>query len=244
MLTDDKKTAKIGAPLKAALNGGSRLSIVSGLFSIYAFDALKKDLSRTRSARLLFTQLGFHDKTIDTNIESQLNGDRFELRLRNQLNQAKVAAECAQWIEKQAQVKDDGFKVFKLNATNINPWDADFETLEDELALSVDSIKSDRTAEDALYEVLLKYGLDLTLPIEQHEIDGKTIYGVDMGALMVCLDDAISIEAVEGIGKRKEERQPEVMRVVFKDAGFADDVVKINTVQVLKQFGIDDVRSI
>jgi adenine-specific DNA-methyltransferase len=65
-----------------------------------------------------------------------------------------------------------------------------------------------------------------------------------MGALMVCLDDAISIEAVEGIGKRKEERQPEVMRVVFKDAGFADDVVKINTVQVLKQFGIDDVRSI
>jgi adenine-specific DNA-methyltransferase len=65
-----------------------------------------------------------------------------------------------------------------------------------------------------------------------------------MGALMVCLDDAISIEVVEGIGKLKEELQPEVMRVVFKDAGFADDVVKTNAVQVLKQFGIDDVRSI
>ena len=139
---------------------------------------------------------------------------------------------------------DLGFKVFKLDATNIHPWDADFETLEDELALSVDSIKSDRTTEDVLYEILLKYGLDLTLPIEEHQIDGKTVYDVGMGALMVCLDDAISIEVVEGIGKLKEELQPEVMRVVFKDAGFADDVVKTNAVQVLKQFGIDDVRSI
>jgi len=95
-----------------------------------------------------------------------------------------------------------------------------------------------------LYEILLKYGLDLTLPIEEHQIDGKTVYNVGMGALMVCLDDAVSIEIVEGIGKLKEELQPEVMRVVFKDAGFADDVVKTNAVQVLKQFGIDDVRSI
>lgn len=105
MLIDNRKTAKIGDTLKASLNGGSRLSILSGLFSIYAFDALKKELSKTRSTRLLLTQLGFNDKTVDTNIAPQLNGDRFELRLRNQLNQAKVAAECAKWIEKQAQVK-------------------------------------------------------------------------------------------------------------------------------------------
>lgn len=146
--------------------------------------------------------------------------------------------------ETPAHQADDGFKVFKLNATNINPWDVDFETLEDELALSIDSIKRDRTAEDVLYEILLKYGLNLTLPIEEHQIDGKTVYDVGMGALMVCLDDAISVEVVEGIGKLKEELQPEVMRVVFKDAGFAGDVVKTNAVQVLKQFGIDDVRSI
>lgn len=105
MLIDNRKTAKIGDTLKASLNGGSRLSILSGLFSIYAFDALKKELSKTRSTRLLLTQLGFHDSTLNTSIEPQLNGDKFELRLRNQLNQAKVAAECAKWIEKQAQVK-------------------------------------------------------------------------------------------------------------------------------------------
>lgn len=105
MLIDNRKTAKIGDTLKASLNGGSRLSILSGLFSIYAFDALKKELSKTRSTRLLLTQLGLHDSTLNTRIEPQLNGDKFELRLRNQLNQAKVAAECAKWIEKQAQVK-------------------------------------------------------------------------------------------------------------------------------------------
>jgi len=139
---------------------------------------------------------------------------------------------------------DFGFRVFKLDATNLNLWDVDFESLEDELALSVESIKTDRSAEDVLYEILLKYGLDLALPIKEHQIDGKTVYNVGMGALIVCLDDSITIEAVEGIGKLKEEIQPEVMRVVFKDAGFADDVVKTNAVQVLKQFGIDDVRSI
>ncbi|MES9843253.1 MAG: site-specific DNA-methyltransferase [Candidatus Sedimenticola sp. 6PFRAG5] len=140
--------------------------------------------------------------------------------------------------------KNIGYKLFSLTSSNIAPWEADFETLEDELALNIDNIKPDRSAEDVLYEILLKYGLDMILPIEQHEIDGKTVYDVGMGALMVCLDDTISIEVVEGIGKLKQERQPEVMRVVFKDAGFADDVVKTNAVQVLKQFGIDDVRSI
>lgn len=161
------------------------------------------------------------------------------------IGKERIRRSAQQIIGENPEYKGDiGFRVFKLDATNINPWDADFETLEDELALSIDSIKHDRTAEDVLYEILLKYGLNLTLPLEEHQIDGKTVYGVGMGALMVCLDEAISIEVVEGIGKLKEELQPEVMRVVFKDAGFADDVVKTNAVQVLKQFGIDDVRSI
>ncbi len=82
------------------------------------------------------------------------------------------------------------------------------------------------------------------MPIEEHKISDNTVFSVGMGALLVCLDDEIPLEVAEGIGKLKEDLQPEVMRVVFKDAGFADDVVKTNTLQVLKQFGIDDVKSI
>ncbi len=139
---------------------------------------------------------------------------------------------------------DTGFKVFKLDSSNIKPWDADFDNLEDMIAAADDSLKKDRTADDVLYEILLKYGLDLTLPIEEHILAGKTVHNIGCGALMICLDDEITLDVVNAIGDLKKELQPEVMRVVFKDAGFADPVVKTNAIQVLKQFGIDDVKSI
>lgn len=139
---------------------------------------------------------------------------------------------------------DLGFKVFKLDTSNIKPWDAGFETLENDLIGAVDYIKQDRTNEDVLYELLLKYGLDLTVPIETRIIGGKNVYIIGMGALIVCLDKDVSMETVEGIGKLKEELNPEIMRVVFKDNGFKDDVVKTNAIQTLKRFGIEDIKSL
>lgn len=141
---------------------------------------------------------------------------------------------------------DVGFKVFKLDSTNIKPWDVDFDQLESKLPLFADSLKDDRSAEDVLYEILLKYGLDLSLPITTYTLSGKTVYSIGMGALIVCLDKAITLDTVEGIAKLKDELQPEdsMMRVVFRDSGFADDVVKVNAVQILKQAGIEDVRSV
>jgi adenine-specific DNA-methyltransferase len=62
--------------------------------------------------------------------------------------------------------------------------------------------------------------------------------------LIVCLDKEISLEVVEGIAALKEELKPEVMRVVFKDSGFADDVVKTNAVQILRQAEIEDMKSL
>lgn len=140
---------------------------------------------------------------------------------------------------------DLGFKIFKLDSTNIKPWDADFDTLDQTfLEKMIGNIKPDRTERDVLYEVLLKYGLDLTLPITEHSIAGHKVFDIGMGALMICLSDDISLEVVEGIAKLKEELNPEIMRVVFKDSGFANDVVKTNAVQILKQVGIEDVRSL
>ena len=139
---------------------------------------------------------------------------------------------------------DIGFKVFKLDSSNIKPWDADFDHLEDALWDSVNNIKTDRTEADVLYELLLKYGLDLTLPIEERDINGKKVFLIGLGALVICLDSDITIDVVEGIGKLKEELDPEIMRVVFRDSGFKDDVVKTNAIQILKKYNIEDVKSL
>ncbi len=139
---------------------------------------------------------------------------------------------------------DTGFKVFKLDSSNIKEWDSDFDNLEENLLDSVENIKSDRSAEDLLYEILLKYGLDLTLPIEEKIINGKKVFIIGFGALVVCLDDDIITEIVEDIAKLKEEYQSEIMRVVFKDSSFSNAVVKTNAIQILKQYDIDEVVSI
>ncbi|MDE2675847.1 MAG: DNA methyltransferase, partial [Paracoccaceae bacterium] len=138
---------------------------------------------------------------------------------------------------------DLGFKVFKLDSSNIKRWEANFDTLEADLINAVDYIKQDRTNEDILFELLLKYGLKLTVPIETRTIEGKTVYSIGLGALVVCLDEDISMDAVNGIGALKEELKPEIMRVVFKDDCFEDDVVKTNALQTLKRYGIDDIKS-
>lgn len=139
---------------------------------------------------------------------------------------------------------DLGFKVLKLSTSNIRPWDPNADDLKSSLFDAIENIKSDRTEHDVLYELLLKYGLDLAVPIEEREIGGKAVYTIGAGALVVCLADNIDLEVVNGIAALKDELAPELMRVVFKDAGFADDVVKTNTVQILRQAGIEDVKSL
>ncbi|QEE50704.1 site-specific DNA-methyltransferase [Flavobacterium alkalisoli] len=136
-----------------------------------------------------------------------------------------------------------GFKVLKLDSSNIKGWDGNPENLEQNLFDSQDNIKTDRTEEDVLFEILLKYGLDLTLPIEENLIEGKNVFSVGYGALFICLADNITNKVAEGIGKWKEELNPEVCRVIFKDSGFTD-VEKTNAVQTLKRFGINEIKSI
>jgi len=146
---------------------------------------------------------------------------------------------------------DIGFKVFKLDSSNIKEWDSDFDNLEENLLDAVDNIKPDRTSEDLLYEILLKYGLDLTLPIDEMTIENKTVYNIGFGALVVCLDDEITITVVEKIAEfikeqviYDEEKKKRHSRVVFKDGSFKDSVVKTNVIQVLKQADIDEVVSV
>lgn len=139
---------------------------------------------------------------------------------------------------------DIGFKVLKLDSSNIKKWNPDYDKLEQSFDDILENFVSNRTEEDVVYEIMLKYGIDLTYPVEERVINGKKIFSIGFGALIICLDNDISIDLVNEIVKLKEELQPEICRVVFKDNGFSNDSVKTNAVQILKRNNIKEVMSI
>ncbi|KIP22629.1 putative methyltransferase [Anoxybacillus ayderensis] len=137
---------------------------------------------------------------------------------------------------------DIGFKVFTLDSSNVKTWDPDFENLEQTLLDLQNNMKEDRTKEDLLYEILLKIGLPLTTAIEEIDYNGKTIYNVGFGAVLLCLEDDIDLDIVHEMMKHKSEHLSP--KVIFKESGFINDSVKINAIQTLKKNGINDVRSV
>lgn len=143
---------------------------------------------------------------------------------------------------------DTGFRVFKLDSSNIQAWDTAVEKFEEQLdifeANNGDAIKIDRTEEDVLYEIILKYGLDLTLPIQEKVITDTTIYNIGFGAMYICLGDKIEVGIAKAIGEWHKESSDSNPSVIFKDSGFATDAVKTNTIQTLRQAGIENVKSI
>lgn len=139
---------------------------------------------------------------------------------------------------------DIGFKAFKLDSSNINAWDGSVKKFEVNLLSAEENIKLDRTEEDVLFEILLKYGLDLTVPIEEKKVESCRVYSIGGGVLFVCLSNKITTEIAEAIGNWKTELQPAKCRVLFKDNGFKDDVAKTNSIQILRQFGIEECNSI
>lgn len=144
---------------------------------------------------------------------------------------------------------DLGFRVFKLDTSNIRAWQPNRDDLKQTLLDHAEHVVAGRSEQDILYELLLKLGLDLTVPIEQKTIADKTVYSVGAGALLVCLAEGINRDAVEplaqGIIGWHTELKPAVdTRLVFRDSAFADDVAKTNLTAILQQHGLDDVRSL
>jgi adenine-specific DNA-methyltransferase len=144
---------------------------------------------------------------------------------------------------------DLGFRVFKLDTSNIKTWDPAPKDLVQAVLGSVDHLKIDRTEADILYELLLKLGLDLCVPIEKREIAGKSVYAVGGGVLLVCMAPKISGEDVEllaqGIVEWYKALSPAGdVTCVFRDSGFTDDVSKTNLTVILQQHGFDQVRSV
>jgi adenine-specific DNA-methyltransferase len=144
---------------------------------------------------------------------------------------------------------DPGFRVFKLDRSNIREWDPNPDDLEAALFDGVDHLHEGRTEQDVLYELLLKLGLDLCVPIEKRTIANKPVHSVGAGTLLVCLATEIAADEVEvlalGMAAWREEQNPAgETTVVFRDSAFADDVAKTNCAAILEQHGLSNVRSL
>jgi len=144
---------------------------------------------------------------------------------------------------------DLGFRTFKLDRSNIRAWDPNPEDLEKALFDGVEHLHDGRTEQDVLYELLLKLGLDLCVPIEERTIADKPVHSVGAGTLLVCLAKRIAADEAEelalGMAAWCEEQNPAGdTTVVFRDSAFADDVAKTNIAAILEQHGLENVRSL
>ena len=149
---------------------------------------------------------------------------------------------------------DLGFRVFKLNSSNIRAWEPDRDKLTETIEASIEHLKTDRTAQDILFELLLKLGLDLCVPIETKKIDeakkqAHEVHSIGGGSLLVCLSPDITQADVEPLALglvawHKQLKPAGETTVVFRDSAFADDVAKTNLSAILQQHGLETVRSL
>ena len=166
------------------------------------------------------------------------------------VNVAEIGKErLRKTIAKAASEAALGFRVFKLDSSNIRAWEPDRTDMAQSLLDHLDHIKPDRSEDDLFYELLLKLGYDLCAPVERREIAGKRVNAVAGGALVTCLAESIEGSEVDAlvlgiVAWRDEMDGADELTVVFRDSAFEDDVAKTNVVEVLRQYGIKDVRSL
>ena len=192
---------------------------------------------------------------LDPENKDQKTAAEFCQKLKKPLNIAELTKERLRRAAR--KIKDEnpmfagdlGFRVFKLDSTNIREWDPKRDDLEGSLFSAIEHLKTDRTEADILYELLLKLGLDLCVPIETRKVAGKDVHSIGGGVLMTCLAQKITRDDVETLGQgivewHKALAPASETTCVFRDSAFADDVAKTNLTEILKQSGIANVRSL
>ncbi len=130
--------------------------------------------------------------------------------------------------------KDVGFRVLKIDSSNMAEVFYNPDALQQDLLSSLtENVKDGRSNEDLLFQVLLDWGVDLSLPIRKETIQGKTVFFVDQDALVACFDKGVD----EALVKELLKFAP--LKIVFRDNGFATDAVKINVEQLVLQWNSD-----
>jgi len=199
-------------------------------------------------------------ETLDPDNARQKNSADFCDMLRKQKSIAELTKERLRRAGKKIREEnplfagDLGFRVFKLDSTSIREWETNREDLEVALLHSIEHIKTDRTEQDILFELLLKLGLDLCVPIETKRVEGSMkqiheIHSIGAGSLFVCLSSTIPKADVESLAHaivawHQELKPAGDTTIVFRDSAFADDVAKTNLTAILQQYGLESVRSI
>lgn len=144
---------------------------------------------------------------------------------------------------------DVGFRVFKLDTSNIRPWEATAETLSEQLDAYVNPILDGRSEEDLLTELMLKRGIDLSVNIETRLFDGLTVSCVDGGKLFTCFAKQIPASSVEELTKgiidwHKSLKAGKDTVCYFLDDAFENNIAKTNLCAILEQYGLTNLHSL
>jgi adenine-specific DNA-methyltransferase len=152
----------------------------------------------------------------------------------------RAAVEVSNEAGLTAERFDLGFRVLKIDTPNMADVLFTSDTLEqNELNSFITSVKADRFGEDLLFQVLLDWGLELTMPIRVEEIEGHEVFVVENDALIACFDTEVRAELVRAIAKW------EPLRAVFRDSGFASDDARINAEQIFREISpATDVKAL
>lgn len=163
--------------------------------------------------------------------------------IKDELEKKKNKNQATFFEESNTQTSlDIGFRVLKIDSSNMNDVYYTPDTIkQNQLSLLTDNIKEDRTSEDLLFQVLLDWGVDLTLPISRETIQDLEVFFVDQNGLAACFEKNGKI--TEDFCKELASLKP--LRVVFRDSGFKDDSIKINVEQIFKLMSPHtDIRTI
>lgn len=176
-------------------------------------------------------------------------------KLKKSLNLAELSKErlrrAARAIKNECpMIKGDfGFRVFKLDTSNIRAWQPSRDNLEQAMLDHIEHVIPGRSEADILYELLLKLGLGLCVPIEKQVIAGKEVHAIGGGVLIACLTENIAVKDAESLAQgiidwHRALAPAGDTTCVFRDSAFADDVAKTNLAAILEQNGIQNVRSL
>lgn len=137
-------------------------------------------------------------------------------------------------IKKINPLIDTGFRVFKIDDSNMNDvYYSPDDYSQDLLAELKSNVKSDRTDLDLLFGCLLEWGLPLSLPYSSEQIEGCTVHNYNDGDLIACFDENVPESVIKEIAKK----QP--LRAVFRDSSFVDSPSKINVREIFKLMAPD-----